>query len=97
MADKEMDRNDKPEPEVKPQHRRFSAEDPAHDAYTRLLYRSQADGEALWDEAQTLMKRTTGMLVLVDSTLDTSPMHRRWIWSSHIGRGSTTPSSRGSI
>lgn len=27
MADKEMDRNDKPEPEVKPQRRRFSAEE----------------------------------------------------------------------
>ena len=45
-------------------------EGPAHDAYTRLLYRSQVDGAALWEEAQTLVKRTTGMLVLDDSTLD---------------------------
>jgi len=45
-------------------------EGPAHDAYTRLLYRSQADGAALWEEAQTLVNRTTGMLVLDDSTLE---------------------------
>ena len=45
-------------------------EGPAHDAYTRLLYRIQSDGEALWEEAQQLVKRKEGMLVLDDSTLD---------------------------
>jgi hypothetical protein len=43
---------------------------PAHDAYTRLLYRIQSDGEALWQEAQTLVDCTKGMLILDDSTLD---------------------------
>jgi putative transposase len=47
-------------------------EGPAHDAYTRLLYRIQSDGDALWHEAQKLelVKRKEGMLVLDDSTLD---------------------------
>jgi hypothetical protein len=43
---------------------------PAHDAYTRLLYRIQSDGDALWTEAQTLVKREEGMLIVDDSTLD---------------------------
>lgn len=43
---------------------------PAHDAYTRLLYRIQSDGEALWQEVRPCVSRTKGMLVIDDSTLD---------------------------
>jgi len=43
---------------------------PAHDAYTRLLYRIQADGHALWQEVQDCVQRDSGILVIDDSTLD---------------------------
>lgn len=43
---------------------------PAHDAYTRLLQRTPPDSMALWQEVQPLVKRTSGMLVVDDSTLD---------------------------
>lgn len=43
---------------------------PAHDAYTRLLQRAQADGEALWQEVEPLVQRTSGVLIVDDSTLD---------------------------
>jgi putative transposase len=43
---------------------------PAHDAYTRLLYRIQSDGRALWKEVQDCVRRDTGILVIDDSTLD---------------------------
>ena len=43
---------------------------PAHDAYTRLLHRIQSDGNALWQEVRSLVKRKEGVLVLDDSTLD---------------------------
>lgn len=43
---------------------------PAHDAYTRLLYRTESDGAALWEEVQSLVDRKEGILVLDDSTLD---------------------------
>lgn len=45
-------------------------EGPAHDAYTRLLYRIRSDGEALWPEVKPLVKRDRGVLVVDDSTLD---------------------------
>lgn len=45
-------------------------EGPAHDAYTRLLYRIQSDDEALWQEVEPLVKLRKGILVLDDSTLD---------------------------
>jgi putative transposase len=45
-------------------------EGPAHDAYTRLLYRTQSDGYALWQEVKSLVTLQKGMLVLDDSTLD---------------------------
>jgi putative transposase len=45
-------------------------EGPAHDAYTRLLYRTQSDGYALWQEVKSLVALQKGMLVLDDSTLD---------------------------
>ena len=43
---------------------------PAHDAFSRLLYRAESDPEALWQEARPLVRRTDGVLVLDDSTLD---------------------------
>lgn len=43
---------------------------PAHDAYTRLLQRLPPDSEALWDEVKPLVERTSGVLVIDDSTLD---------------------------
>jgi hypothetical protein len=45
-------------------------EGPAHDAYTRLLYRIRSDGEALWAEVEPLVTRDEGILVVDDSTLD---------------------------
>ena len=43
---------------------------PAHDAYTRLLQRAPADGEALWQEVEPLVHRTSGVLIIDDTTLD---------------------------
>jgi putative transposase len=43
---------------------------PAHDAYTRLLHRCHADGDALWQEVQGCVSLEEGMLILDDSTLD---------------------------
>jgi putative transposase len=43
---------------------------PAHDAYTRLLQRTPPDSTALWLEVEPLVKRTSGVLVIDDSTLD---------------------------
>ena len=58
---------------------------PAHDAFSRLLYRAESDPEALWQEARPLVRRTDGVLVLDDSTLD-KPYAERielvgWHWS----------------
>jgi putative transposase len=43
---------------------------PAHDAYTRLLQRLPPDSEALWAEVQPCVERTSGLLVIDDTTLD---------------------------
>jgi len=42
----------------------------AHDAFTRLLARQSSDTEALWQEAQQLIDKRKGVLVLDDTTLD---------------------------
>src|SRR5436305_4417242 len=47
-----------------------SSQAPAHDAFTRLLHRLEPDPETLWDEAQPMVRRRDGLLVLDDSTLD---------------------------
>jgi hypothetical protein len=57
----------------------------AHDALNRLLYRADSDPEALWKEAKPLVRRTGGVLVLDDSTLD-KPYAKKielvvWHWS----------------
>lgn len=43
---------------------------PAHDAFTRLLQRLEPDPETLWQEAETQIDLTGGILVLDDSTLE---------------------------
>ena len=43
---------------------------PAHDAFTRLLTRLEPDPDALWAEAGTQVRRSDGVLVADDSTLD---------------------------
>lgn len=58
---------------------------PAHDAFSRLLYRAESDPEALWQEARPLVRRTDGALILDDSTLD-KPYAEKielvgWHWS----------------
>lgn len=63
---------------------------PAHDAYTRLLQRTPPDSRALWQEVQPLVKRTSGVLVIDDSTLD-KPYARHMAlvtrhWSGKHGR-----------
>jgi putative transposase len=58
---------------------------PAHDAFTRLLTRQPPDTQALWEEVQSLVDKTTGLLVIDDTTLDKP--HARfmdlvgWHWS----------------
>jgi hypothetical protein len=43
---------------------------PAHDSFTRLLHRQEPDPETLWEEAEPLVVKNQGVLVLDDSTLD---------------------------
>ncbi|MBV8607975.1 MAG: hypothetical protein JO034_11015 [Singulisphaera sp.] len=43
---------------------------PDHDAFTRLLHRLEPDPEALWEEAEPLVVKHQGVLVLDDATLD---------------------------
>jgi putative transposase len=52
---------------------RVQPDDPAaaaHDAFTRLLHRIEPDSDTLWNEVQSQVRRTTGVLVIDDSTLD---------------------------
>lgn len=43
---------------------------PAHDSFTRLLTRLEPDPEALWAEAEPLVEKADGVLIIDDSTLD---------------------------
>ena len=58
---------------------------PAHDAFTRLLARRPPDIEALWNEVEPFVNKTSGLLIIDDSTLDKP--HARfmdlvgWHWS----------------
>lgn len=66
------------------------ANPPAHDAYTRLLHRLEPDAGALWAEAEALVARDGGVLVLDDSVLD-KPYARKMDlvarqWSGKHGR-----------
>ena len=49
---------------------------PSHDAITRLLHRLEPDPEELWQEAQGLVERTQGMLVIDDTVLDKFYAHQ---------------------
>jgi hypothetical protein len=43
---------------------------PAHDSYNRLLNRLEPDPERLWQEAEPLVEKARGALIIDDSTLD---------------------------
>jgi hypothetical protein len=42
---------------------------PSHDSFTRLLHRQEPDAETLWAEAEPLVEKAGGALVIDDSTL----------------------------
>jgi len=63
---------------------------PAHDAFTRLLKRQPPDTGALWREAEAVVDKERGLLVLDDTTLD-KPYAQRielvtYHWSGKHGR-----------
>jgi putative transposase len=43
---------------------------PSHDSFTRLLQNLEPDPEILWQEAEPLVEKAKGVLVIDDSTLD---------------------------
>ena len=43
---------------------------PAHDSFNRLLHRLEPEPEELWQEAEPLVEKAKGFLVIDDSTLD---------------------------
>ncbi len=49
-------------------HPPAESDGPGHDVYTRLLYRCQPDGEALWQEVQGCVAWQAGM-VAIDATI----------------------------
>lgn len=51
------------------------ANDPAHDAFNRLLHRQPSDTKALQQEALTMVRADGGVLVLDDTTLDKPYAH----------------------
>lgn len=56
---------------------------PAHDAYTRLLQRMPPDSEALWSEVEPFIEKSSGILVLDDSTLDKPYAHKMELVTNH--------------
>ena len=56
----------------------------AHDALNRLLYRLEPDTTPLWQEAEALVERSRGLLIIDDTTLDKpyahaiALVHRHW-------------------
>jgi putative transposase len=46
-----------------------SSKAPAHDSFTRLLHRLESDAETLWTQAEPLVEKVGGVLVIDDSTL----------------------------
>ena len=61
----------------------------AHDAVNRLLQRLEPDTTPLWQEAELLVDRTRGLLVIDDTTLDKpyarkiALVHRHWSGKHH--------------
>jgi len=56
---------------------------PTHDAFTRLLRRQPSDTEALWREAEGLVDKRNGFLVLDDTTLDKPYAHKMDLVTYH--------------
>jgi hypothetical protein len=56
---------------------------PAHDAFTRLLNRLEPDPQTLWEEAEPLVEKNRGVLVLDDSTLDKPYANRIDLVTTH--------------
>lgn len=56
---------------------------PAHDAYTRLLHRTQSDEEARWQEGEPLVEQQRGMRVRDDSPLDKPYAQKRELVTYH--------------
>ena len=46
-----------------------SPDAPAHDSFTRLLHRLEPDAETLWVEAEPMVEKVGGVLIIDDSTL----------------------------
>jgi DDE superfamily endonuclease len=78
-----------------PEERRPSR--PSHDAFTRLLLRTPQDTGALWEEAERMVRKDSGVLVLDDTTLDKpyskkialvtnhwSGKHHRVVWGINL-------------
>jgi hypothetical protein len=59
---------------------------PAHDAFTRLLKRQPPDTGALWREAQTVVNREKGFMVLDDTTLDKLYAEKMRLFSTQYTR-----------
>jgi hypothetical protein len=61
----------------------------AHDALNRLLNRLEPDTTPLWQEAEQLLDRTRGLLIIDDTTLDKpyaqqiALVHRHWSGKHH--------------
>ena len=55
----------------------------AHDAYTRLLQRIPPDSKALWQEVAELVKKTKGVMVIDDTTIDKPYAEKMAMVSSH--------------
>jgi putative transposase len=61
----------------------------AHDALNRLLNRLKPDTAPLWQEAEQLLDRTRGLLIIDDTTLDKpyaqqiALVHRHWSGKHH--------------
>ena len=61
----------------------------AHDAVNRLLQRLEPDTAPMWQEAERLVDRTRGLLVIDDTTLDKpyarkiALVHRQWSGKQH--------------
>ena len=65
------------------------AQPAAHDALNRLLNRLKPDTTPLWQEAELLIDRTHGLLIIDDTTLDKpyaqqiALVHRHWSGKHH--------------
>ena len=61
---------------------------PAHDSFTRLLQSLEPDPEVLWLEAEPLVEKAKGVLVIDDSTLDKPYAKHIDLVTKHWSKGS---------